>query len=169
MLPTTSVLAGQFYIIINGSTGNVTVQSSGLNTIQILGAGMAAYFRAIVATPTTAVNWSVTLNTFQSQNIAITATTNAANVNLAHVTNTITNNSAATLTITLPTAGAIDGEMRIVRALAFSAVAQTLTWVNTENSTVTAPILLNASTTLPVTAGFQYNGATSLWRCVASV
>lgn len=167
-LPTTSVVVGQTYRIVNNSTGNVTVQSSGLNTIQILGAGMSALFTAIVATPTTAANWSCSLFSSTGQNIAQTAAANAATVNLAYVTNTITNNSAATITITLPTAGAIDGEMRTVRILDFSAVAQTIAWVNTQNSTATAPVTSNGSTTLPITAGFQYNGASSLWRCIAS-
>jgi len=166
-LPTTSVLAGQTYRIVNNSTGNVTVQSSGANTIQILGAGMSAIFTAIVATPTTAANWSFALTSFTGQNIAQTASANAATVNLAYVTNSITNNSAATLTITLPTAGAIDGELRVVRVYDFSAVAQTITWVNTQNSTVTAPVTSNGSTTLPRTIGFQYNSASSLWRCIA--
>jgi len=45
----------------------------------------------------------------------------------------------------------------MIRILDFSAVAQTITWVNTENSDVTAPVLSNGSTTLPRTVGFQYN------------
>ncbi len=167
-LPTTSVVAGQTYRIENNSTGNVTVQSSGSNTVQILGAGMSALFTALVATPTTAANWDCVLNEYQGLNIATTATANAATVNLVFKTNTITNNSAATLTITIPTAGAIDGEMRVVRVYDFSAAAQTITWVNTENSTVTAPTTSNGSTTLPLTVGFIFNSATSLWRCIAS-
>jgi len=167
-LATTSVVVGQTYRIVNNSTGIVTVQSSGANTIQILGAGMSAIFTATTATPTTAAHWSHVLTPFTSQNIAQTASANAATVNIAHVTNTITNNSAATITITLPTAGAIDGEMRVVKVLDFSAVAQTITWVNTQNSTVSAPVTSNGSTTLPITAGFQYNSASSLWRCIAS-
>jgi hypothetical protein len=168
VLPTTSVIVGQAYRIVNNSTGNVTVQSSGANTIQILGAGMSAWFTAIVATPTTAANWSCALQSSTGENIAQTASANAATVNLAYITNTITNNSAATLTITMPTAGAIDGERRIVRVYDFSAVAQTITWVNTQNSTATATATSNGSTTLPVTIGFQYNSASSLWRCIAA-
>lgn len=57
-LPTTSVLAGQQYQIINQSSGAVTVQSSGANTITILAANTSALFTAVVATPTTAANWS---------------------------------------------------------------------------------------------------------------
>lgn len=168
VLPTTSVLAGQTYTIYNNSTGNVTVQSSGANTIQILGAGMSAVFTAIVATPTTAANWSYALQSFTGENIAQTASANAATANLAYVTNTITNNSAAGLTITMPTAGAIDGERRILRILPSSAVAQTLTLVNTENSSVTAPANTGASTTIPIFIGLQFNNATTKWTVIAS-
>ena len=42
-----------------------------------------------------------------------------------------------------------------------------LAWVNTENSTVSAPTTSNGSTTLPLTVGFMYNSGTSKWRTVA--
>jgi hypothetical protein len=101
-------------------------------------------------------------------NNAITASGNAATVPITSRINTVTNNSAATLTITLTTTSATDGQLVLVRVLDFSAAAQTITWVNTENSTVTAPTTSNGSTTLPLTVGFQYNNATSKWRCIAS-
>lgn len=100
-------------------------------------------------------------------NNAIAASGNAATVPVTYRLNTVTNNSAATLTITLATASAVNGQLTIVRILDFSAVAQTISWVNTENSTVTAPTTSNGSTTLPLTVGFQYNSATSKWRCIA--
>jgi len=99
---------------------------------------------------------------------AITATGNAATVPITSRINTVTNNSAATLTITLTTTSAIDGQMVVVRVLDFSAAAQTLVWVNTENSTTSVPATTNGSTTLPLTVGFQYNSLTSKWRCLAS-
>jgi len=102
-----------------------------------------------------------------TRNNAITATANAATANIAFRVNTITNNSAATLTITIPTSGAVDGQMVMIRVKDFSAVAQTVTWVNTEDSTVTAPVLSNGSTTLPLTVGFQFNSATTKWRVIA--
>ena len=58
-LPNTSVLAGQFWVIINNSTGSVTVQSSGANTIATVGASRFGIFTAAVDTPTTAANWRV--------------------------------------------------------------------------------------------------------------
>ncbi len=101
-------------------------------------------------------------------NNAIAASGNAATVPVTAKLNTVTNNSAATLTITMTTASAVDGQMTIVRILDASAAAQTITWVNTENSTITAPTTSNGSTTLFLTVGFIYNGATSKWRCIAS-
>jgi len=101
-------------------------------------------------------------------NDAITASGNAATIPVTHRLHTVTNNSAATLTITITTAGATDWQLHMIRILDFSAVAQTITWVNTENSDVTAPVLSNGSTTLPRTVGFQYNWSTSKWRCIAN-
>lgn len=56
-LPTTSVPAGGRYLVINQSTGAVTVQSSSSNTVVVLAAGTSGLFTAVVATPTTAANW----------------------------------------------------------------------------------------------------------------
>ena len=101
-------------------------------------------------------------------NNAITASGNAATVPITHRLHTVTNNSAATLTITMTTTSAVDGALEMIRILDSSGVAQTITWVNTENSTVSAPTTSNGSTTLPLTVGFQYNSLTSKWRCIAS-
>jgi len=58
VLPTTSVVAGASYTIINNSSGAVTVQSSALATIgAALTIGTSAQFIALIATPTTAANW----------------------------------------------------------------------------------------------------------------
>ena len=101
-------------------------------------------------------------------NNAITASGNAATVPITYRLNTVTNNSAATLTITLTTTSAVDGQMSIVRILDATGAAQTISWTNTENSTVSAPTTSNGSTTLPLTVGFMYNGGTSKWRCIAN-
>jgi len=100
-------------------------------------------------------------------NNAITASGNAATVPITSRLNTVTNNSAATLTITMTTTSAVDGQLSMVRVLDASGVAQTITWVNTENSAVLVPVVSNGSTTLPVTVGFQFNGGTTKWRCIA--
>lgn len=167
----------------NVGGANLTIQS-GIGT----GTGTASsiVFKAPVAvgsgtgaqTATTALTLTGTTATFTGQvtapnnlntNNAITAVANAATVPITSKINTVTNNSAAGLTITLTTSGAIDGQITCVRILDFSAVAQTLTFVNTENSDVSVPATSNGSTTLPRTVLFQYNSATSKHRCIANV
>lgn len=101
-------------------------------------------------------------------NTTITASGNAVTVPITSRINTLTNNSAATLTITLPLVNATDGQLSEIRVLDASGVAQTIVWVNTENSTVIAPTTTNGSTTLPLSVLFQYNGRTNKWRCIAT-
>jgi hypothetical protein len=100
-------------------------------------------------------------------NNAVTASANAATVPITSRLTTVTNNAAASLAITITTTSATDGQMVIVRIYDHSAVAQTLSWVNTENSNVTVPTTSNGSTTLPLTAGFMFNSATTKWRIIA--
>lgn len=99
---------------------------------------------------------------------AISVTTNAGTADVNHGIQNFTNSSAAAMTITLTTTSAVDGQMKIIRIYDFSAVAEGITWVNTENSTITEPATSNGSTTLPLTVGFQFNGSTSKWRCIAT-
>jgi hypothetical protein len=98
---------------------------------------------------------------------AVTASAGAATVATATRSTLVTNNAASSLAITISTTGATAQQPLIVQILDFSGVAQTLSWVNTENSTVSVPTTSNGSTTLPLTVGFIWNAATSKWRCVA--
>lgn len=104
-------------------------------------------------------------STFLTPVVSQTLAANAVTVAVTTFSSLLTNNSAGAATITLTTSGAVDGQTLIIRFLDFSAVAQTLTFVNTENSTVSVPTTSNGSTTLPVTVGFIFNGATTKWRC----
>jgi hypothetical protein len=80
---------------------------------------------------------------------------------------TITNDAAASAAITMDTAGAYAGLGYIVQFYDFSDVAQDLSWVNTEDSTVSVPTTSNGSTTEPITIGFIFNATTGNFRCVA--
>jgi hypothetical protein len=96
----------------------------------------------------------------------VSVTSNAGTCPITAGSCKFTNSSAAAMTITLATTSAVDGQQMLVRIYDFSAVAQTITWVNTENSiSVEAPTTSNGSTTLPTSARFIYNAATSKWRC----
>jgi len=58
VLPVTSTLAlGVSYSIENNSTGTLTVQSSGLNTITTIVAGVTTLFTCILTSGTTAASW----------------------------------------------------------------------------------------------------------------
>lgn len=58
VLPVTSTLAlGMGYLIVNNSTGIVTVQSSGANAITTVDAGTSASFTCILTSGTTAASW----------------------------------------------------------------------------------------------------------------
>lgn len=56
-LPSSAVAAGQVYIVSNQSTGAVTVQSSGANTIQVLATGEVGIYTAYAATPSASSHW----------------------------------------------------------------------------------------------------------------
>lgn len=97
----------------------------------------------------------------------VSVTSNAGTVPITSRNSNFTNSSASAMTITMTTTSAQDGMKIVVRIYDFSGVAQTITWVNTENSTALAPTTSNGSTTSCLTVGFQYNSATSKWRCIA--
>ena len=150
--------------------GSIELGNASDTTIARVSAGVISVEGSTVGMLPTAQTWTAQnkFNNIVDVNNAITASGNAATVPVTYRLSTVTNNSAATLTITMTTTSAVDGQLTMVRILDFSAVAQTIAWVNTENSTQTAPVTSNGSTTLPLTVGFQYNGGTSKWRCIAS-
>jgi hypothetical protein len=63
LLPVTSTLVlGQNYLIVNNSSGAVTVQSSGGNTISVIGAGTQGRFTVILTSGTSASSWNSSYN-----------------------------------------------------------------------------------------------------------
>lgn len=156
----TSSTTGYASLYINPTETSVSATA----TNYLLWAGVAGTVKTSLTTAGV-----LTTPSILNLNNAIAAVSNTATVPVTQRLSTVTNNSAATLTITITTTGATDGQLVLVRVYDFSAVAQTLTWVNTENSTATVPTTSNGSTTLPVTVGFQFNSATTKWRCLFSV
>jgi len=106
VLPTTSVVTGQKYTIINNSTGLLTVQSSSLATVITLPAGYYCDFTALTNTPTTAAHWrALSYSTSGSvpssaNSLAIftqstTNTIGVGNIELGHASDTTLSRSAA--------------------------------------------------------------------------
>lgn len=167
-------------LTVTTSTGTLTIANSstlatsGGNSLTLTTTGTTnVTFPAVtdtVAVLGTAQTYTATQTEKQVvwTNNAIAASSNAATVPITHRLHTVTNDSAAALTITMTTTNAVDGQLSMVRVLDATAASQALTWVNTENSGISVPSATNGSTTLPLTVGFQYNGGTSKWRCLAS-
>ena len=104
VLPVTSTLAlGMSYSIENNSTGTLTVQSSGLNTIATIPAGVTTQFTCILITGTTAASWDYDHIGFA----AITGTGSAVLATSPTITTpTISQlSSAAAANLTLQSAG----------------------------------------------------------------
>ena len=104
VLPVTSTLAlGLGYSIENNSTGTLTVQSSGLNTIATIPAGVTTLFTCTLITGTTAASWDY-------DHVGFAALTGTGSVVLATsptiTTPTISQlSSAAATALTLQSAG----------------------------------------------------------------
>ncbi len=99
-----------------------------------------------------------------------TVSGNAITIPITYPLTTVTNNATpGAVAFTFTTSGATDGMEMKLRFFDSTASTQTLTYVNTENSTVTPPSTSNGSTTSPQTTTWQFNGATSKWRCIGSV
>lgn len=159
------------YISVVAATGKKVSVSNSINITGTDSTTMTFPSTSATVARTDAAQTFTGTQTFSqivTTNNAITATANAATVPITSRISTVTNNSAAGLTITITTASAVDGMLVQVRVLDFSAVAQTITWVNTENGEATAPTTSNGSTTLPRAGLFQFNSATTKWRCIAS-
>ena len=157
---------------VGGSTLTLGVGASSVSGANTGDNSANSTYTTLATTIATANAWTATQTQYK-----ITYTNNpiagsAANPSLATVPityslSTVTNGAANALTITMTTASAVDGMTTMVRILDASAAAQTLAWVNTENSNIGVPTTTNGSTTLFLTVGFMFNGGTSLWRCIA--
>lgn len=162
--------------IASGTTTRVLFDNAGVvGEYQITGIGKVVMDTSptiSAPTMTTVIETGIgTADLLVPNNHAVTVTSNAGTASASFLLNTFTNSSAAAMTITLPTSGPTpkDGQFLEVRTYDFSGVAQNITWVNTENSTSTPSATSNGSTTLPRSDLFQWNAATSKWRCVGSV
>lgn len=80
-LPVASTMyVGQSFYVVNNSTGAVTIESSGTNSVLVMAANTAALVTCILASGTTAASWNVE---YSFQNPGTMATQNASAVNIA--------------------------------------------------------------------------------------
>lgn len=111
-LPVVSTLVlGQQYSIVNISTGTVTVQSSGSNTLQVMAANTSLTATAIATTGTTAASWSWGYGNV-SAGLPLTGivplASGGTNANLTASNGAVVYSSASALALTSPgTAGQV--------------------------------------------------------------
>ena len=116
-LPTIGVVPGQQFTVINSSSGQMTVQSSNTAVITIMARETQAVFTALVATPTTAANWTRTLD------VGLVV----ANGKRIFLNNSVSFNGTDGTTMTFPTTNA---------TIARTDAAQTFTGVQTFSTPV---------------------------------
>lgn len=168
-MPVTSTLYDGFpFYIVNNSSGNVTIESSGSNTIQVMAAGTTAYMTCINTTVTTAAGWnceyafnggegSGTVNSGTQYDLAYYAATGTAVSALANSATTgtplLANSSGA------PSWGSyvlsLGGELQTAGTVTFSG-AHTFTGTLTANTSVTFPTSGTLCTTAQAVGGFNY-------------
>lgn len=108
VMPVVSTLVlGQSYTVTNNSTGNIAIQSSGLNAIYSLIPGETIVIVCVLTSGTSAASWNVILVGGSAPapsitTVGISGTTQSADVNTRYIVE-----NAAQTTITLPTVFAI--------------------------------------------------------------
>jgi hypothetical protein len=132
-LPTTGIVAGTQFTVINESSGNVTVQSSGANTLLALVGAASAPFSAAVftakqATPTTAAHWSYATYATGSASGTVTSASVVSANGFAGSVATATSTPAITLSTTVT--GVLKGNGTSISAASNTAGAD---YVNASN------------------------------------
>ena len=151
-MPVTSTLtAGQQYYIINNSSGVVTVQSSGGNTIQALAANTSVLLTCVSTSGTTAASWQSsyltdaggTVNSGTANQVAYYATSGNAVSGLSGSNNTVlvVNGSGALGFTSAPSLSAIV-DANGANYVGFSSVASSVNNIIVQNnSTGNAPVV----------------------------
>ena len=126
-LPSTGIVAGRQFTVINNSTGLLTMQTSTAAQIHVLASGTESILTALVATPTTAAQW-------EDSFIA----TNFAAGKALTINNSLTLAGTDATTLTFPTTNA---------TIARTDAAQTFTGVQTMTSPVLTTPVINGTPT----------------------
>ena len=117
----TTLVLGQDFLVDNNSSGNVTVQSSGLNNVVILAPNTRAVLTCILTTGTTAASWDAHYYAVApvsgkkiSLSDSITFNTNSitfagGEVLTLTATNALTLTTTGSTSVTLPTSGTLYG------------------------------------------------------------
>jgi hypothetical protein len=181
-LPVVTTLVNGFsYYVDNNSTGIVTVQTSGANTLLALPGGTAATFTVVnTAGGTGTASWNVEnlVNTSSAQTLtnkritkrvlalsanSATPAINTDNFDVVHITGQTT---AITSFTTNLTGTPVDGDMLRISVTGTGAVALTLGASFEASGNVLLPTTTVGTTRLDI--GFFWSTESTKWRCVAT-
>lgn len=148
-MPLVSTLGlGMTWAIVNNSTGSVTVQSSGGNTITTLAAGAQALVTCILTTGTTAASWNAIVSATNGGVTSITGTTNqiiassstgAVTLSLPQNIATTSSPTFASMTLTTPLSASYGGtglSSLTVNGILYASGTTTFTQLTPVNSAV---------------------------------
>lgn len=195
VLPVSSTLSqGWSYHICNNSTGNLTVQSSGANTIATVIPGTTIHVTCIDTTVTTAAGWDFGFSDFETRTgtgsvvlgtgptiTAGTISTTRINPRIGTVTSSATitptgdtsdqyNVTAQAVggTFAIPSGTPVDGQKLTLR-IKDNGAAQTLAWTTSAGGYRVVGVTLPTTTVISKTlyVGCIYNAADAFWDVVA--
>ena len=167
LLPTTGVLAGQAFTVINNSTGVVTVQSSAANSIYGLTQNRGAIFFARIDTPTAGADWIIgALSSSTSASVNTTAVRDAnanmtADAFISSRTSTATAAGTTTLTIDSTQVQIFTGSTTQTVLLPTTSVVAGQTYTVINNSTGMVTVQSSGANTL--TGGGLPNNRIGVW------
>lgn len=170
-LPTTSVVAGQVYTIINQCTttaGVVTVQSSGANEILILSYGAWAQFRATQATPTTAAHWTFIRSPRNSYTNTSLTTDTGTTLNCDYYSDYFLTAQTGAILLNAPSGTPRDGQTLMVSIASSTTATRSITYNAIFEASTVALVTTTTATTTPVYLGFKYNAARVKWVNLAT-
>jgi len=165
-LPTTSVVAGARYIIANQSTGKVTVQSSGANTITYLTTNGSAIFTALVAAPTGTSDWKMQYMGPPRIDSTASSATPTINTDLSDefdISALATNITSMTTNLS---GSPVNGQKMIIR-IKDDGNARTIAWGASFTAISNAPLLTSTVAGKTHYTGFIYDSTAAKWVCVA--
>jgi hypothetical protein len=167
-LPTTFVKAGMSYTIINQntSTGIVTVQSSGANNLNLLGAGAVAIYTARQDFPTSDLHWASKSLSGTRYNTTTSSATPSINTDTTDEFDITAQAVAITSMTTNLTGTPVNGQKLIIR-IKDSGTSQTITWGTSFQSSGIASLLTNTVPNKTHYVGLAYNSTDAKWTCLA--
>ena len=163
-----TLVTGMQWMIVNLSSGNVTIQSSGSNTITVMAANTVAYVTCILASGTTATSWFSDYEAIVAGVTSITGTTNQV----------IASAATGAVTLSLPQSIATTSDVTF-NSVTWSDTTKGIVGTTTNNSAAAGyvgEVITNNNNATPVAlTGNTYTNITSIsltagdWDVMGSV